>query len=1188
MKKMMNALLAMMLLLLLSACEKINNRLDNLEDRVSKLEALCSQMNTNVASLQTIVEVLQTGDYITSVQALVENGVEVGYRITFAKAGDIMLYHGQDGKDGKDAQENAMPMPPKVGVKQASDGAWYYTVDGQWMHDASGNTVKAYSQGDDGSGVRLQFRIVDGHWEVSFDNGKTWMLFDYGASGGEGSDDSDDGSNDEQEACGAIFEKVYEADGYMVFELKDGSIYRIPMVDGNRLDIVFSVEQGVAIVPGTTLKVEYQVLGAEGDVLVRAVSMTFEYGFGLTSVVKPIDNESGYLYIAYPKWLDENFSEIIEDEDNDGFVDAEMGFAASDSVTVNEMRNTIFSVLVSVSDSEGHSVLKSLNVDRGQIASVTNAYLVSAKGGLVEATINTNLHDYEIVMRESDKQWLSLSPDTRASMRSDVLSFTAAENTGENFRSAPIQLRNELGMLLENFTIVQRSASADTDIVFADDIVKQICVERYDSNGDGELSYEEAAMVSDVKGLFERGYAWITSFDEFQHFVSVTHLPEELFANCERLESVKLPESLVHIGNNAFSGCASLDTIVIPEGVEGFDEDEGYEYGETLFRNCSSLVSVTLPSSWTSLPAGCFWGCTSLETVVIPEGVSGIPRYCFSGCTALKQVLHATPFKRIGSEAFYSCASLTSFDLSGLAEDEVELYPGENNGLYRSSLERGAFAYSGLTSVVIPASVKEIEYEVFEGCDSLRSISLHDDIVRIGEEAFAGTAIRTIDLPEKLLEIGAGAFASCKYLEGELIEGTDVKAVTIPAGVQSLGFGYYDYDAIFDCCPNLKAVRMLSTLPPPADSYALRASSESWYDEDDNRIELKAEDLKVYVPEASYSLYQEEGWDVYNLLPFEWAGFNLSLNYEITDAAYYPYYDADWNLVDEFGFLRYFEIEGDQAKVNELYYIGYQIRAKDRWDDYFFESTWYFNTLNLDSISDNSKWFYINKEYLHDDYEYRSPMYISTDNEDEEWSIRLYAVTNSGAVIYFEDQPITLKYDKQPKFTYISAEYLGCEPDTVEVGRTNAKFKCNYELEGSYWMRSIQTQLTNGVTNGFRLNTGPFADSDGWSRNYIHWFYDSTPSVHSVYEEIELKNGQTIYSTNHMHITGTDSTDIAISIVDGLPAEMSTLATRSATQGEAWGTATAGAPILLRDTPRMSARRDERELMQSTNEAIRR
>lgn len=1175
MKKMMNALLAMMLLLLLSACEKINNRLDNLEDRVSKLEALCSQMNTNVASLQTIVEVLQTGDYITSVQALVENGVEVGYRITFAKAGDIMLYHGQDGKD---AQENAMPMPPKVGVKQASDGAWYYTVDGQWMHDASGNTVKAYAQGDDGSGVRLQFRIVDGHWEVSFDNGKTWMLFDYGASGGESSDDSDDGSNDEQEACGAIFEKVYEADGYMVFELKDGSIYRIPMVDGNRLDIVFSVEQGVAIVPGTTLKVEYQVLGAEGDVLVRATTVNIGE-LGLYCFVKPIDNASGCLYISYPEWIEEEMEDY-----GDEYID-ELGFAASDSITVKDVLNTLFSVLVSVSDSEGHSVLKSLNVDRGQIASVTNAYLVSAKGGLVEATINTNLHDYEIVMRESDKQWLSFSPDTRATMRSDVLSFTAAENTGENFRSAPIQLRNELGMLLENFTIVQRSASADTDIVFADDIVKQICVERYDSNGDGELSYEEAAMVSDVKGLFERGYAWITSFDEFQHFVSVTHLPEEMFANCERLESVKLPESLISMGAGVFEGCTSLDTIVIPESVGSFYESiDDYEYDETIFRDCSSLVSVTLPSSWKSLPAGCFWGCTSLETVVIPEGVSEIPRYCFSGCTALKQVLHATPFKRIGSEAFYSCASLTSFDLSGLAEDEVELYPDKNGeGPYNSSLESRAFQYSGLTSVVIPASVKEIEYKVFYGCDSLRSISLHDDIVCIGENAFSGAAIRNIDLPDKLLEIAAGAFASCKYLEGELIEGANVKAVTIPAGVQTLGY------TIFDRCLNLKAVRMLSTLPPQAYSYALRVSSESWYDEDDNYIELKAEDLKVYVPEASYSLYQEEGWDVYNLLPFEWAGFNLSLNYEITDAAYYPYYDADRNLVDEFGFLSSFDIRTNQAnKLSEINELGFQIRAKETYDDeYFFAQYWYFNTLNLDSISANLGYFYINKEYLHDDYEYRSPMYISTDNEDEEWSIRLYAVTKSGAVIYFDSQPITLMYDKQPRFTYISAEYLGCEPDTVEVGRTNAKFKCNYELEGSYWMRSIQTQLTNGITNGYRLNTGPFADSDGWYRNFNHWFFD-TPAEHSLYEEIELKNGQTIYSTNHMHITGTDSTDIAISIVDGLPAEMSTLATRSATQGEAWGTASAGAPILLRDTPRMSARRDERELMQSTNEAIRR
>ena len=38
-----------------------------LEDRVAKLEELCKQMNTNIVSLQAIVNVLQESDYITGV-----------------------------------------------------------------------------------------------------------------------------------------------------------------------------------------------------------------------------------------------------------------------------------------------------------------------------------------------------------------------------------------------------------------------------------------------------------------------------------------------------------------------------------------------------------------------------------------------------------------------------------------------------------------------------------------------------------------------------------------------------------------------------------------------------------------------------------------------------------------------------------------------------------------------------------------------------------------------------------------------------------------------------------------------------------------------------------------------------------------------------------------------------------------
>lgn len=45
----------------------LRNDLSDLENRVSKLEELCKQMNTNISSLQTIITALQNNDYITSV-----------------------------------------------------------------------------------------------------------------------------------------------------------------------------------------------------------------------------------------------------------------------------------------------------------------------------------------------------------------------------------------------------------------------------------------------------------------------------------------------------------------------------------------------------------------------------------------------------------------------------------------------------------------------------------------------------------------------------------------------------------------------------------------------------------------------------------------------------------------------------------------------------------------------------------------------------------------------------------------------------------------------------------------------------------------------------------------------------------------------------------------------------------------
>ena len=54
-------------------------------------------MNTNITSLQLIVEALQGNDYVTGVTPVVENGKTIGYTITFIKSGPVTIYHGKDG-----------------------------------------------------------------------------------------------------------------------------------------------------------------------------------------------------------------------------------------------------------------------------------------------------------------------------------------------------------------------------------------------------------------------------------------------------------------------------------------------------------------------------------------------------------------------------------------------------------------------------------------------------------------------------------------------------------------------------------------------------------------------------------------------------------------------------------------------------------------------------------------------------------------------------------------------------------------------------------------------------------------------------------------------------------------------------------------------------------------------------------
>lgn len=91
--------------------------------------------------------------------------------------------------------------------------------------------------------------------------------------------------------------------------------------------------------------------------------------------------------------------------------------------------------------------------------------------------------------------------------------------------------------------------------------------------------------------------------------------------------------------------------IIIPEKVKGNDGEEYVvtEFGPNCFEDCSSLTSISIPSSVTLLGEGCFWDCSGMTSITIPSSVTYMGNECFSGCQALKTVYFEGKVPRIDS-----------------------------------------------------------------------------------------------------------------------------------------------------------------------------------------------------------------------------------------------------------------------------------------------------------------------------------------------------------------------------------------------------------------------------------------------------------------------------------------------------------------------------------------------------------
>jgi hypothetical protein len=217
--KKLHLLLLGLTICLFSAChDKLWDAIDGLDARVAKLEELCKEMNTNIVSIQTIVNVQQSGDYITGIVEVKKDGKVIGYTITFGKHEPITIYNG----------ENGSATAPIIGVAKDTDGVYYWTLNGEWLLDDNGNKLPV--SGKDGqngaNGTMPQLKIEEGYWYVSYDNGATWTQL--GKAIGEDGKDGQNGADGKDGKDGdSMFQSVTQDENYVYFTLADGTVIMI-------------------------------------------------------------------------------------------------------------------------------------------------------------------------------------------------------------------------------------------------------------------------------------------------------------------------------------------------------------------------------------------------------------------------------------------------------------------------------------------------------------------------------------------------------------------------------------------------------------------------------------------------------------------------------------------------------------------------------------------------------------------------------------------------------------------------------------------------------------------------------------------------------------------------------------------------------------------------------------------------
>ncbi len=749
------------------------NRLDNLEDRLERLEELCMKLNTNIASLQTIITALQNNDYVTGVTPITKGGEVIGYTISFTKSAAITIYHGEDGKDGQDGQNGQNGKDgstPVIGVRQDNDNIYYWTVNGEWLLDKNGNKIKAEGKdGKDGEngqngtngtngtngengkdGITPQLKIENDYWMISYDNGTSWTQL--GKATGEKGEKGEQGD--------PTFKDITQDENNVYFTLNDGTTITIPMAS--------SYLQSVSFIP------KY----SDGKATV--------YYFGTA--------ESSYAEIDFVVLPKSAVTKLATEWDKTLTMKA-----------VNTLSRAVDFVDMPILACEADETNGTITV---KVSGENLSADFFAGNAGVNAMLFITSNNTEIA-----SGYFPLTVSRRSQYKLEA-TYTTLSSPNPSFNNKAVLFNSSKGitgidnpLLLidygdgnegtESGHIYKEAGTYNVTFYFEKPIT-EIGADSFSYIG-GCLS--AITIPNTVTKIGNSAFSLLSNTDAtgltsvtFESGSQLETIGYGAFMSNSNLTEITIPASVKSIEGMAFAGCTSLKDIDVASG-NPYYYVAGIENGRILLRRENGTVSLVFMSPTTTLtdtnmifsmfigrlreisegainmcdnlktvsfhssnniisikPAN-FGNCKNLTTVSFENAqIDSLPNSFFN-CPNLQSVSLPASLTYINS-AFSGCPQLSSVEFA--AESQLEVIDG------------GFQQLTALEKVSLPASLKSLRKYAFKDCSSLKEIEFAQTgaLDSIGRCVFSECpALTSVTLPASVTTIREGAFGDCTALE---------------------------------------------------------------------------------------------------------------------------------------------------------------------------------------------------------------------------------------------------------------------------------------------------------------------------------------------------------------------------------------------------------------------------------------